>query len=128
MYLHLREATYYGRRIALALAAAVTLVIGLSAWLVKIGVDANDVNRVDLGPDVRLDAARIVPNRDIADYLADVDKLKLAAGPRAPAIAARRPARRRGRLSGIACRGLPCPPWARATVTTRSSSAAAITG
>mgnify|MGYP000026378137 CR=1 FL=1 len=27
---------------------------------------------VDLGPDVRIGVARVVPNRDIADYLAEV--------------------------------------------------------
>jgi hypothetical protein len=43
-------------------------------------VDEGNVSRVNLGPDVRLEARRIVPNRDIADYLAEVDKLKLAAG------------------------------------------------
>jgi hypothetical protein len=35
---------------------------------------------VDLGPDVRLDARRVVPNRDIADYLAEVNRLQRAAG------------------------------------------------
>jgi hypothetical protein len=79
LYLHLREATLYGRRIALALAGAATLVIGAIAWIGTIGVDEGDVNRVNLGPDVRLGADRVVPNRDIADYLAEVDKLKLAA-------------------------------------------------
>ena len=57
-----------------------TLVISAVAWVVAIGVDVNDVNRADLGPDVRLGAARVVPNRDIADYLADVDKLQREAG------------------------------------------------
>ena len=80
LYLHLREATHYGRRIVLALAGAATLVIGAVAWIISIGVDDGDVNRVDLGPDVRLEARRVVPNRDIADYLAAVDKLQLAAG------------------------------------------------
>ena len=80
LYLHLREATHYGRRITSALAGAATLVIGAVAWIVSIGVDDGDVSRVNLGPDVRLEARRIVPNRDIADYLAEVDKLKLAAG------------------------------------------------
>lgn len=80
LYLHLREATYYGRRIALALAVAATLVIGAIGWIAAISVDDGDVNRVELGPDVRLGAQRVVPNRDIADYLAEVDKLKLAAG------------------------------------------------
>lgn len=80
LYLHLREATHYGRRIALALAGAATVVIGAVAWIVSIGVDDGNVNRVDLGPDVRLGARRVVPNRDIADYLAEVDKLQLAAG------------------------------------------------
>lgn len=79
IYLHLREATYYGRRIALALAGTVTLVIGISAWLIKAGLTENDVNRMRLGPDVRLGAARVVPNRDINDYLAEVDELKLDA-------------------------------------------------
>jgi hypothetical protein len=79
IYLHLREATYYGRRIALALAAAVTLLIGISVWLVRIGMDDYNVNRVALGPDVRLGARRVVPNRDIADYLAEVDELRIAA-------------------------------------------------
>lgn len=79
IYLHLREATYYGRRIALALAATVALLIGLAAWIVNISVDSNDVNRVALGPDVRLGARRVVPNRDIADYLAEVDELRIAA-------------------------------------------------
>lgn len=79
IYLHLREATYYGRRIALALAGTVTVVIGISAWLIKAGMTENDVNRMRLGPDVRLGAARVVPNRDINDYLAEVDELKLGA-------------------------------------------------
>jgi hypothetical protein len=80
LYLHLREATHYGRRIALTLAGAATLVIGTVAWIISIGVEDGDVSRVDLGPDVRLGAGRVVPNRDIADYLAGVDKLQLAAG------------------------------------------------
>lgn len=80
LYLHLREATHYGRRISLALAGVATLVIAAIAWIVAIGVDDGNVNRVDLGPDVRLGAQRVVPNRDIADYLAEVDKLQLAAG------------------------------------------------
>jgi hypothetical protein len=80
LYLHLREATHYGRRMSLALAGVATLVISAVAWVVAIGVDVNDVNRVELGPDVRLGAARIVPNRDIADYLAEVDKLQREAG------------------------------------------------
>lgn len=78
LYLHLREATHYGRRMALALAGAATLVIGAIAWVITIGVDDGDVNRVNLGPQVRLGAERVVPNRDIADYLAEVDKLRLA--------------------------------------------------
>jgi hypothetical protein len=80
LYLHLREATQYGRRVSLALAAAVAAVICAVAWIVAVGVDDGNVNRVDLGPDVRLGARRIVPNQDIADYLADVDKLQRAAG------------------------------------------------
>jgi hypothetical protein len=80
LYLHLREATHYGRRIVLALAGAATLAIGAVAWVVAIGVDDGDVRRVDLGPDVRLGARRVVPNRDIADYLAEVDKLQRDAG------------------------------------------------
>jgi hypothetical protein len=35
---------------------------------------------VELGPDVRLGAQRVVPNRDIGEYLVDVDKLQRAAG------------------------------------------------
>ena len=80
LYLHLREATQYGRRVALALAGAATLVIGAIAWVVAIGVDDGDVNRVDLGPEVRLGAERVVPNRDIADYLAEIDELQRTAG------------------------------------------------
>ncbi|MGH8130417.1 MAG: FHA domain-containing protein [Steroidobacteraceae bacterium] len=80
LYLHLREATHYGRRIALALAGAATLVIGALAGIIAIGVEDGDVNRVDLGPEVRLGAERVVPNRDIADYLAEVDKLQRDAG------------------------------------------------
>jgi hypothetical protein len=79
VYLHLREATYYGRRVALAMAGSVTLVIGVVAWVIAIGVEDGNVNRVDLGPDVRLGAQRVVPNRDIGDYLAEVDKLQRAA-------------------------------------------------
>lgn len=79
LYLHLREATYYGRRTALALAGVVTLVIGALAWVATIGVDESDVNRVDLGPEVRLGAGRVVPNRDIADYMAEVAELQRAA-------------------------------------------------
>ena len=80
LYLHLREATYYGRRVSLALACASTLVIGAIAWIIAVGVDDGNVNRVDLGPEVRLDARRVVPNRDIADYMADVNRLQRAAG------------------------------------------------
>lgn len=80
LYLHLREATHYGRRIVLALACAAMLVIGAGAWIIAIGVDDGNVSRVELGPDVRLAARRVVPNRDIADYLAEVTKLQLAAG------------------------------------------------
>ena len=80
LYLHLREATYYGRRISLALACAAALLIGAIAWSIAVGVDDGNVNRVDLGPDVRLDARRVVPNRDIADYLAEVNRLQRAAG------------------------------------------------
>lgn len=80
LYLHLREATSYGRRVSLALAGAVTLVISAVAWVIAMGVDADNVNRADLGPDVRLGSARVVPNRDIADYLAEVDKLQREAG------------------------------------------------
>ena len=80
LYLHVREATHYGRRIVLALAGAATLVIAAVAWIIAIGVDDGNVGHVDLGPDVRLEARRVVPNRDIADYLAEVEKLKLAAG------------------------------------------------
>ena len=79
LYLHLREATHYRRRMSFALAGAATLVIGAVAWIIAIGVDDGDVNRVDLGPEVRLGAARVVPNRDISDYLAEVDELRLAA-------------------------------------------------
>ena len=80
LYLHLREATNYGRRIALALAGGATAVICALLWVVVVGVDQSDVRRVELGPDVRLGAQRVVPNRDIADYLVDVDKLQRAAG------------------------------------------------
>jgi FHA domain len=80
LYLHLREATYYGRRIALAMAGAATLAIGAVASVMAIGVEDGDVSRVDLGPDVQLNAARVVPNRDIADYLTEVDKLQRDAG------------------------------------------------
>jgi hypothetical protein len=80
LYLHLREATSYGRRVSLALAGAVTLVISAVAWAIAMGVGADDVNRVDLGPDVRLGSARVVPNRDIAEYLAEVDRLQREAG------------------------------------------------
>jgi hypothetical protein len=80
VYLHLREATNYGRRVSLALAGTVTLVISAIAWVAAVGVEVNDVNRVELGPDVRLGAARVVPNRDIADYLGEVDKLRREAG------------------------------------------------
>jgi len=80
LYLHFREATHYDRRISLALAGVVTILISAVAWVVAVGMDANDVNRTDLGPDVRLGTARVVPNRDIAEYLADVDKLQREAG------------------------------------------------
>jgi len=80
LYLHLREATHYGRGTALALAGVATLVIAAIAWIIAVGVEDGDVNRVDLGPDVRLGAQRVVPNRDIADYLAEVDELQRAAG------------------------------------------------
>lgn len=80
LYLHLREATHYDRRVSLALAGAATLVISTVASVIAVGVVDKNVNRVALGPDVRLGAQRVVPNRDIADYLADVDKLRRAAG------------------------------------------------
>jgi hypothetical protein len=80
LYLHLREATRYDRRVSLSLGAAVTLVIGVVAWVIAVGVESGNVNEVDLGPDVRLAAQRFVPNRDIADYLAEVDKLRREAG------------------------------------------------
>jgi len=80
LYLHLREATHYGRRVTLALASAATLVIGAIAWIMAIGGEDGDVNRVNLGPEVRLGAGRVVPNRDIADYLAEVEELKRDAG------------------------------------------------
>lgn len=80
LYLHFREATSYGRRVSLALAGVVTVVISAIAWVVAVGMDVNDVNRVDLGPDVRLDTARVVPNRDIADYLGEVNRLQREAG------------------------------------------------
>jgi hypothetical protein len=76
LYLHLREATHYGRRVALAMAATTTLVIGAIAWGVAIDFDEGDLNRVDLGPQVRLGADRVVPNRDVADYLAEIEELK----------------------------------------------------
>jgi hypothetical protein len=76
IYLHLREATPYGRRMSLALAATATALIGAIAWVVAIALEDGSVNRVDLGPDVRLGAARVVPNRDLADYLAEVEELK----------------------------------------------------
>jgi len=80
LYLHLREATAYGRRISLALAGLATILISAIAWVATLGMDTHDVNRVDLGPDVRIGAARVVPNRDIADYLAEVERLQRAAG------------------------------------------------
>ncbi|MCI0434881.1 MAG: FHA domain-containing protein, partial [Gemmatimonadetes bacterium] len=58
LYLHLREATYYGRNVALALAGAATVIISAIAWIVAIGVEDRSVNRVNLGPDVRLGAQR----------------------------------------------------------------------
>jgi hypothetical protein len=76
VYLHLREATRYGRRVSLALAGAAAVVITAIAWVAAIGLVESNVNSVDLGPEVRLGADRIVPNRDIADYLTEVDKLK----------------------------------------------------
>ena len=79
IYLHLRVATRYGRRISLALAGAATALIGAIAWVVAIGLEDGDVNRVDHGPDVRLEARRVVPNRDLADYLAEIEELKRAA-------------------------------------------------
>lgn len=80
LYLHLREATHYGRRIALTLAGAAALAIGAIAWTAGIGIEDDDVNSVDLGPEVRLGADRAVPNRDITDYLSEVDDLQRAAG------------------------------------------------
>jgi hypothetical protein len=80
VYLHLREATHYERRIVSAMAVAATVVIGAVASIISIGVEDGNVGSVDLGPDVRLEARRVVPNRDIAEYLVGVDKLKLAAG------------------------------------------------
>lgn len=79
LYLHLREATFYGRRTALALAGAATVVIGAIAWVITIGLEEGGVGRVDHGPQVRLGADRVAPNRDIADYMAEVEELKRAA-------------------------------------------------
>lgn len=79
LYLHLRNATSYGRRTALAIAATLTLAIGTTAWLVQAWRDDGDVNRVELGPDVMFLERRVVPNRDPADYLADVEELRRAA-------------------------------------------------
>jgi hypothetical protein len=65
--------------VSFALAGAVVLLFAVVAWTIAIGVDDGNVSRVNLGPDVRLGARRVVPNRDIADYLAEVDELRLAA-------------------------------------------------
>jgi len=80
LYLHLREATHCGRRLALTLAGTATLMIGAVAWIMAIGSEDGDVSRVNLGPEVRLGAGRVAPNRDIADYLAEVEELQRAAG------------------------------------------------
>ena len=80
LYMHVREATRYEPRTSLALAGTATLVISAVAWITTVGDGDGDVNRVDLGPEVRLGVQRVVPNRDIADYLAEVDKLERAAG------------------------------------------------
>lgn len=79
IYLHLREATAFGRRLSLALAGAATAAIGAIAWVAAVGFEDGNVNRVDLGPDVRLGARRVVPNLDLADYLAEVEELRRAA-------------------------------------------------
>jgi hypothetical protein len=80
LYLHLREATHSERRAALGMAGSATLVIGAIAWIMAIGSEDGDVRRVNLGPEVRLGAGRVAPNRDIADYLTEVDELQRSAG------------------------------------------------
>jgi hypothetical protein len=80
LYLHLREATHCGRRLALSLASSATLAIGAVTWIMTIGSEDGDVSRVNLGPEVRLGADRVAPNRDIADYLSEVEELQRAAG------------------------------------------------
>ncbi len=79
IYLHLREAAAFGRRVSLALAGAATVVIGVVAGVASIGFEDGNVNRVSLGPDVRIGAERVVPTLDPADYLAEVEDLKRAA-------------------------------------------------
>ena len=46
LYLHLREATAYGRRISLALAGAGTVLISAIAWVATLGMSTSDVDRL----------------------------------------------------------------------------------
>src|SRR6202008_2448509 len=70
LYLHLREATYYGRRVALALAGAITVVIAGVASIVAIGGDEGDVNRGNLGPAVRLPPGPVGSKPEITGHTA----------------------------------------------------------
>lgn len=79
MFLHVRKATHCRRRIALLFSSSATLLIGVVVWNATNGIavdDLNDVNRVDLGPDVHLGVARVVPSQALADYFSEVDDLQ----------------------------------------------------
>lgn len=76
LYLHLRKATPYPPRLAAAMAAAATLALAGTAWLVELRTDVRDVNRIVTGPAVQPAGVRVAPSRDLADYLAEVDALR----------------------------------------------------
>lgn len=83
LYMHLREATNCRPRTAMLSAAGGLLVALLVGWSSSMGstdADRHDVNHVDLGPDVRLGAARRVPSRTLVDYFAEVEALEREAG------------------------------------------------
>ncbi len=79
IYLHLRKATFMGRKVALIFASIAILASGSGLWLINLQTDARNVNRIVHGPAVFPPTTRIAPSMDVADYLSDVSTLKRAA-------------------------------------------------
>jgi hypothetical protein len=76
LYLHLRKATPFPPRAAVALATSGTIALAGAAWLLELRTDVRDVNRVVPGPAIQPAAMRVAPSRDLADYLTEVDALR----------------------------------------------------